>query len=50
MPGSSLGRHLESGVDPGNEVGCLIDKVSVLAPKQVVSCDVRLFSVLLFME
>ena len=20
MPGSSLGRHLESGVDPGNEV------------------------------
>ena len=21
MPGSSLGRHLESGVDPGNEVG-----------------------------
>ena len=22
MPGSSLGRHLESGVDPGNEVGC----------------------------
>ena len=21
MPGSSLSRHLESGVDPGNEVG-----------------------------
>ena len=21
LPGSSLGRHLESGVDPGNEVG-----------------------------
>ena len=23
MPGSSLSRHLESGVDPGNEVGRL---------------------------
>ena len=23
MPGSSLGRHLESGVDPGNEVDVL---------------------------
>ena len=24
MPGSSLSRHLESGVDPGNEVGDII--------------------------
>ena len=26
MPGSSLGRHLESGVDPGNEVDWLSQK------------------------
>ena len=38
MPGSSLGRHLESGVDPGNEVGRHIIKVLM---DNVCACEKR---------
>ena len=33
MPGSSLSRHLESGVDPGNEVGGMVMKGGELQRK-----------------
>ena len=35
MPGSSLGRHLESGVDPGNEVAVVMYGYSTVVMRHV---------------
>ena len=42
MPGSSLGRHLESGVDPGNEVGRGLFWASPVGLLAKIECDLNL--------
>ena len=39
MPGSSLGRHLESGVDPGNEVDFVSRSIRLLKTNKAFCLD-----------